>query len=36
MHVCKQELEESLEREMVGSKILTEEDLITNMIDREL
>lgn len=29
---CKQELEESLERGVVGSKILTEDDFINNVI----
>lgn len=33
MYVCKQELEESLEKGVVGSKILTEEDFINSMME---
>lgn len=33
MYVCKQELEESLEKGMVGSKILTEEDFINSLME---
>lgn len=36
MHVCKHDLEKSLERGMLGHEILTEEDLINSMIDGRL